>query len=65
MIGLSNRGRPIYSVRTGHGRKVVFVQAGIHANELTGTTAVMNLLEDLDDNSQAHPRAPRPRSRSS
>ena len=60
VIGLSNRGRPIYSVRTGHGRKVVFVQAGIHANELTGTTAVMNLLEDLDDNVQAQPRDPRP-----
>ena len=52
VIGLSNRGRPIYSVRTGHGRKVVFIQAGIHANELTGTTAVMNLLEDLDSNSR-------------
>jgi hypothetical protein len=52
VIGLSNRGRPIYSVRTGHGRKVVFIQAGIHANELTGTTAVMNLLKDLDNNSK-------------
>lgn len=50
--GLSNRGRPIWQVRTGHGRKVIFVQAGIHANELTGTTAMMKLLKGLDNNSK-------------
>lgn len=52
VAGLSNRGRPIWSVRTGHGPKVIFVQAGIHANELTGTTAMMNLLKSLDNNSK-------------
>jgi hypothetical protein len=52
VVGLSNRGRPIHAVRTGHGRKVIFVQAGIHANELTGTTAVMAILKSLDNNSR-------------
>jgi hypothetical protein len=51
-VGLSNRGRPIWSVRTGTGPKVIFVQAGIHGNELTGTTAVMNLLKSLDSDSE-------------
>jgi hypothetical protein len=52
VIGLSNRGRPIHAVRTGHGRQVLFVQAGIHANELTGTTAVMNLLKSMTNESR-------------
>jgi murein tripeptide amidase MpaA len=52
MIGLSNRGRPIHSVRIGTGNRVVFVQAGIHANELTGTTAVMDLLKSLTRDSR-------------
>jgi Zinc carboxypeptidase len=52
MIGLSHRGRPIHAVRMGHGRRVVMVQAGIHANELTGTTAVLDLLKDLTRNSR-------------
>ena len=52
VAGLSNRGRPIWSVRTGSGPKIIFVQAGIHGNELTGTTAVMDLLKSLDNNSK-------------
>ena len=52
MIGLSNRGRPIHAVRMGKGRRVVFVQAGIHANELTGTTAVLDLLKELTRDSK-------------
>jgi hypothetical protein len=52
VIGLSNRGRPIPAVRTGHGERVIFIQAGIHGNELTGTTAVMDLLKSLDNNSK-------------
>jgi hypothetical protein len=51
-VGLSNRGRPIHAVRMGTGDRVVFVQAGIHANELTGTTAVMNLLKGMSNNSK-------------
>jgi predicted deacylase len=50
-IGTSNRGRPIYSVRLGDGDRVVFLQGGIHANEPTGTTALVNLLTKLTDNS--------------
>ena len=52
VIGLSNRGRPIHAVRTGHGDRVVFIQAGLHANELTGTTAVMSLLKSMNNNSR-------------
>jgi hypothetical protein len=51
-IGVSNRGRPIHAVRMGTGERVVFVQAGIHANELTGTTAVLNLLKGMSNNSK-------------
>jgi hypothetical protein len=51
-IGVSNRGRPIHSVRMGTGDRVVFVQAGIHANELTGTTAILDLLKSMSNNSK-------------
>jgi predicted deacylase len=51
VIGLSNRARPIHSVRLGEGATVVFLQAGIHANEPTGTTALINLLKDLSNTS--------------
>ena len=52
VIGLSNRGRPIHSVRLGTGDKVVFLEAGIHGNEPTGTTALIHLLENLSNGSQ-------------
>lgn len=51
VIGQSLRGRPIHSVRVGTGERVVFVQAGIHGNEATGTIAVLNLLRELTDDS--------------
>ncbi|MFC0505096.1 M14 family zinc carboxypeptidase [Micromonospora costi] len=52
VIGTSNQGRPIYSVRVGSGAKVVFLQAGIHANEPTGTIALVNVLNSLSDSSR-------------
>jgi hypothetical protein len=52
VIGLSNRGRPIHALRTGHGDRVMMIQAGIHANELTGTTAVMNMLKGMTNESR-------------
>lgn len=52
VIGLSNRGRPIRAVRLGVGDRVIFVEAAIHGNELTGTTAVMKLLKKLSTNSR-------------
>lgn len=51
VIGQSLRGRPIHAVRVGTGERVVFVQAGIHGNEATGTIAVLNLLGELSDDS--------------
>ncbi|MEX2527277.1 MAG: M14 family zinc carboxypeptidase [Gemmatimonadota bacterium] len=51
IIGTTLRGRPIHAVRVGTGDRVVFVQAGIHGNEATGTTAVINLLNELSDGS--------------
>lgn len=52
VIGRSNRGRPIHAVRLGEGDRVVLVQAGIHGNELTGTTALMHLLGRITGHSR-------------
>jgi Zinc carboxypeptidase len=52
VIGISNRGRPIHSVRVGEGDRVVFLQAGIHANEPTGTSALLELLKTLTNSSR-------------
>ena len=51
VIGHSYRGRPIHEVRLGEGDEVVFVQAGIHGNEPTGTKGLLNLLTTLSNNS--------------
>lgn len=52
VIGESNRGRPIHAVRVGDGDRVAFLQAGIHANELTGTRALIEVLKKVSNNSQ-------------
>lgn len=52
VIGVSNRGRPIHSVRVGEGDRVVLLQGGIHANEPTGTIALVNLLTRVSGNSE-------------
>ncbi len=51
IIGISNRGRPIHVLRVGTGDTVVFIQGGIHANEPTGTTAAIDLLRQVSNNS--------------
>lgn len=51
VIGRTHRGRPIHAVRLGEGKRVVLLQAGIHGNELTGTTALMHLLGRLTNHS--------------
>ncbi|MYL28752.1 peptidase M14 [Halobacillus halophilus] len=48
--GYSNSGREIYTARVGHGEKVILVQSEIHGNEKTGTTALLNMLQQLGSN---------------
>ncbi|CAM3894956.1 hypothetical protein GCM10009865_52190 [Aeromicrobium ponti] len=45
--GKTNQDRDIFSVRVGHGDKVVLVQSEIHGNEKTGTAALLNILQFL------------------
>ncbi|MDE5412849.1 M14 family zinc carboxypeptidase [Alkalihalobacterium chitinilyticum] len=52
VVGESNRGRDIYMARVGTGDRVVLIQSEIHGNEKTGTEAIMNMLQQLGNNSR-------------
>jgi hypothetical protein len=52
VVGHSNQGREIWSVRVGHGDQVLFIQGGIHGLEQHGTKATLNLMQTLGSNSQ-------------
>lgn len=45
VAGYSNQGREIYSARVGHGDTVLLVQSQIHGNEMHGTQALLDLLQ--------------------
>jgi hypothetical protein len=51
VAGFSNQGRPIWTARLGEGETVVLVQSQIHGNERHGTTALLNLIRTLGNNS--------------
>ncbi len=51
VVGHSNQGREIWTVRAGEGSTVMFIQGGIHGLEQHGTKAVLNLLQTLGNNS--------------
>ncbi|WP_236567723.1 M14 family zinc carboxypeptidase [Nocardiopsis sp. FR6] len=53
-IGLSNRGREIWSARVGTGPETLLVTSEIHGNEKTGTEALLGLLRTMSANT---PRA--------
>ncbi|WP_298182030.1 M14 family zinc carboxypeptidase [Saccharomonospora sp.] len=46
-VGMSNRGREIWSARVGTGPKAVLITSEIHGNEKTGTDAILDLLDWL------------------
>jgi hypothetical protein len=52
VVGQSNKGRDIYKATVGTGDKVILIQSEIHGNEKTGTVAILNLLDDLSNNSK-------------
>ncbi|SIT74814.1 M14 family zinc carboxypeptidase [Edaphobacillus lindanitolerans] len=51
VVGQSNKGRDIYTVRVGSGDKVILIQSEIHGNEKTGTEAILNILKTVSGNS--------------
>ncbi|MFA9429012.1 PA domain-containing protein [Egicoccus sp. AB-alg2] len=51
--GTTTGGREIHVARVGHGDTVMLVQSEIHGNEKHGTTALLNLLATLGNNSKA------------
>ncbi|HSI79546.1 MAG TPA: M14 family zinc carboxypeptidase [Solirubrobacterales bacterium] len=51
VVGHSNQGREIWSVRTGEGDTVMFIQGGIHGLEQHGAKAALNLMQTLGDDS--------------
>ncbi|MPZ62151.1 MAG: peptidase M14 [Propionibacteriales bacterium] len=51
VVGHSNQGREIWTVRAGEGSTVMFIQGGIHGLEQHGTKAVLNLMQTLGDDS--------------
>jgi predicted deacylase len=53
VAGFTNQGREIWTARVGEGDTVVLVQSEIHGNEKHGTTALLNLLATLGNNSQS------------
>jgi hypothetical protein len=53
VAGYTNQGREIWTGRVGEGDTVVLVQSEIHGNEKHGTTALLNLLATLGNNSQS------------
>lgn len=53
VAGYSNQGREIYTARVGHGDTVLLVQSQIHGNEMHGTEALLNLLQQWGGNSPA------------
>lgn len=53
LIGHSHQGREIWSATVGHGDKVILAQSEIHGNEKHGTRALLTVLRQLANNSQA------------
>lgn len=51
VAGTSNQDREIYQARVGHGDTVVLVESQIHGNEMHGTEALLNLLQEWGGNS--------------
>ncbi len=49
-IGASERGKPIYNIKTGSGPTKVLIWTQMHGNESTGTKAICDLLSFLTDN---------------
>lgn len=47
-IGVSERNRPIYEFTAGHGPKKVFIWSQMHGNESTGTKALFDLFNFLN-----------------
>jgi hypothetical protein len=52
VVGHSNQGREIWSVRLGEGDTVAFIQGGIHGLEQHGTKGLLNLMTTLAGNSE-------------
>lgn len=52
VVGHSNQGRELWSVRVGEGDQVVYIQGGIHGLEQHGTRAFLNLMTTLGNDSQ-------------
>lgn len=52
VVGQSNEGRDIYKATVGTGDKVILIQSEIHGNEKTGTVAILDMLQNLSNNSK-------------
>jgi len=52
VVGATNQGRDLWTARVGDGDTVVLVQSEIHGNEKHGTTALLNTLQTLGNNSR-------------
>ncbi len=52
-VGVTERGRELWSARVGTGDRVLMVQSAIHGNERTGTEALLGILEDLGTSQDA------------
>ncbi|MGN1400950.1 MAG: M14 family zinc carboxypeptidase [Bacillus sp. (in: firmicutes)] len=56
VAGYSNHGREIHTARVGNGDTVILIQSEIHGNEKLGTTALLNMLQQLGSNNSPEMR---------